>query len=132
MIEIVGYGFIFGILLAISAFLLGWAMNNTSLMVYWLLPIIAYILSLMILSIYHKISCNKFHIETVAKSAVAPAVSTTIFVLLSMLGFIRSIVKNVLPVDLQNSFGDALAMSFYMFWAGMMGGQIGLGMASVC
>ncbi len=132
MLEIVGYGFIFGLLFAILAFLLGWYMNNTSLSIYWVLPFLTYAFSAIIISIYHKLSCKTFDFGTVAKSSAVPSISVVIFLLLSMIGFIRSIVKNVLPVNLQNSFGDALAVSFYMFWAGIMGGQIGLGMASAC
>ncbi len=132
MIEIVGYGFLFGIFFAIFAFGLGFFMNNSSLSIYWLLPIITYLFSALVIGTYHKLSCNTFDIQTIAKSSAIPSASVVFFLLLSMIGFVRSIVKNVLPLDLQNSFGDALAVSFYMFWAGIMGGQIGLGMASAC
>ena len=132
MIEILGYGFIFGLLFFIATILLGSAVNNPSLSIYWLLPFITYVLSVGVVGIYHNLSCKSFDLVKVLKSSAIPAGSVVFFLLLSMIGFIRSIVKNVLPLNLQNSFGDALAVSFYMFWAGMMGGQVGLGMASAC
>lgn len=132
MIEILGYGFIFGLLFFIATILLGSAVNNPSLSIYWLLPFITYALSTVIIGVYHNLSCKTFDVVKILKSAAVPAGTATFFVLLSMIGFVRSIVKNVLPLNLQNSFGDALAVSFYMFWAGMMGGQVGLGVASAC
>lgn len=132
MVEILGYGFIFGLLFFIATILLGSAVNNASLSIYWLLPVITYVLSVGIVGVYHNLSCKTFDIVKILKSSAIPAASVVFFLLLSMIGFIRAIVKNVLPLNLQNSFGDALAVSFYMFWAGVMGGQVGLGMASAC
>jgi len=97
-----------------------------------LLPTFGYMTAIGLNSFTQYVSCGTIKPSQIAIGSISVLVSIYFFLLLSLLGFIRAPIQAVLPLVLQPKYGEVIAVSFYMFWAGMFGEAIAGGFAQGC
>ncbi len=132
--EVIGFSAALGLALTIITLFIGYLSTNTGFQKYiWLtLPIISYGIAIAILSGANAASCGAVSIGIVLRAALFTVVSVIGFLGISNFEFFQNFVVGVLPPSLQSSLGGTIATAFYMFWAGLFGGAIGVGFTQSC
>jgi hypothetical protein len=134
--EVVGYSIGQGLILFLATTLIGLFASSVNmsfrLLAYSILPIVAYLSSLALLSAVNYGACGDVSLPLIARASIFTPGAVLVFLVISGFTFFQGFVLNVLPPDLRASFGAVLAVAFYMFWAGMYGGAFGVGFANSC
>ena len=125
-----------GISLFTLTFLLGYIhltySINSNLLKWLFLPTLGYGITLGFNSFIQRISCSSVNIIQIAMGSLPVPIAIILFLLLSLMSFIRSPVESALPSNLRDNYGGIFAIAFYMFWAGMFGESVSSGFAQSC
>jgi hypothetical protein len=97
-----------------------------------LLPTLGYCITLGFNSFVQSVSCGSININQIALGSLPVLGFITIFLLLSLMSFVKSPVISAVPPNLRFNYGEIFAIAFYMFWAGMFGESISSGFAQSC
>jgi|LauGreDrversion4_2_1035121.scaffolds.fasta_scaffold889796_1 hypothetical protein len=134
--QILGYSFAMGMSLFTLTVLLGWATSsynwNANFIKLLILPIIGYGFALGLNSIVQYSSCGTIQLGKIASISSINLVAIGAAILLTLFSAVRSPIVSAIPYAYQASYGGILALSFYMFWAGMFGEAISGGMSQLC
>jgi hypothetical protein len=134
--QILGSSIALGLSLFATTALLGWISIkydwNANFLKWILLPVLGYGLALAMNSILQLTSCGLVKPSQIAIGSVPIIISIFLFLTLSHFSFIRSPIENIIPSSYKASYAGILAISFYMFWAGMFGEAVGSGVAQSC
>jgi len=135
-VQTFGVSFAMGAILFGLSILLGWLSINYNLnanMLKWLLlPALGYSVAFGLNCLLQYVSCGKVIPESVAKGSLYVLASMFIFLLITLLGVVRAPIAIAVPLTLRAKYGGLLALSYYMFWAGMFGEAIASGFAQGC
>jgi hypothetical protein len=105
---------------------------NETIMKWVLLPTLGYAIAIGLNAFIQYISCGTINSSQIALGSLSVLFSILFFLLLSSLGFIRAPIQSAVPLSLQVKYGYAIALGYYMFWAGMFGEAIAGGVAQSC
>jgi hypothetical protein len=134
--QTLGLSFAMGSCLLGITLLLGWLSNeyklNANLLKWLLLPTLGYCIALGLNLFMQYVSCGKVFVEQIALGSIPVLVSILIFLLLTLVGFVRAPIQSAVPLVLREKYGGILSIGFYMFWAGMFGEAISGGIAQGC
>jgi hypothetical protein len=97
-----------------------------------LLPTLGYCITFGFNSFIQSVSCGSINITQIALGSLPVPGFITIFLLLSLMSFVKSPVISAVPPNLRFNYGEIFAIAFYMFWAGMFGESISSGFAQSC
>lgn len=107
----------------------GW---NANLLKWFVLPVLAYGITLAINSLLQFLSCGSVNIATTATwSALVPG-AVLAGLVLTLAGIVRSPIQNAVPLAYRLQYGGVIALAYYMFWAGMFGEAFAGGFAQAC
>lgn len=128
--------FALGSILFVLTLFLGWLSTSIqfrfSYLKWMLLPALGYLLALGINSGVQAASCGSVKLGQIALGAIPVPLAIVAGLILTMSSFVRSAVSAAVPLSLRPSFGEPVAIGFYMFWAGMFGEAFSGGFATSC
>ena len=139
----VGFSFANGLYLMTVTVLLGWISQlgwfqqsfpflSFRSLTWIVLPIVGYLFAFGLNAGIQYLSCSSVQLKQVAMNSIFTPVAILGFLLISLLSIFTSPVIGVLPFSITPSLKIVLAVSFFMFWAGMFGEAIGSGFAQSC
>ncbi len=134
--QLLGLSFAMGAALFTVTVVLGWfsiQYNWSANLLKWLiLPAIGYMIALGINSATQYISCKTLKLEQIAITSSTIPIAIYVFLLLTLITFIRKPIEMAVPVTYKAQYGGLLAIAFYMFWAGMFGEGLAGGFSQTC
>lgn len=134
--QILGYSFAMGISLFTLTIILGWLSNsmnwNANFLKWLVLPVLGYGFALSINALAQYTSCGSVRFGTIAMTSTSNLVAILAALVLTLFSIVRSPILSAIPYAYQASYGGILAISFYMFWAGMFGEAVAGGMSQIC
>jgi hypothetical protein len=78
-------------------------------------------------------NCKKIKAAQVfSNAAISTAISSAFTLLAGVLPFLRDIVKNLLPLDLNPTLSESFAFGYYNFWGAMFGVVVGGSFSAIC
>ncbi len=134
--QLLGLSFAMGAALLTSTVLLGWISIQYSWSANFLkwavLPALGYAVALGINAATQYISCKTLKIEQIAITSLSIPIAMYVFLLLTLISFIRKPIEMAVPMSYKAQYGGLLAIAFYMFWAGMFGEGLAGGFSQTC
>jgi hypothetical protein len=132
------FSLVSGIILAF--FVLGFfiidptAVENTfRIVIFLILPLFSYLLSLGINTLHQYISCGTISFPSLAlASSLTPVFILIVSLLSYFVPFIRSLVETALPATADSNMKRAFGFAFYIFWAGIYSQTISSGLIQSC
>jgi hypothetical protein len=134
--QLLGLSFAMGAALFTITVLLGWFSIQYSWSANFLkwavLPALGYTVALGINSATQYISCKSLKLEQIAITSSTIPIAIYLFLLLTLISFIRKPIEMAIPMSYKAQYGGLLAVAFYMFWAGMFGEGLAGGFSQNC
>jgi uncharacterized MnhB-related membrane protein len=131
-----GLSLAMGMTLFSITILLGWINTtyniNGNFLKWVVLPVLGYGIAFGINGAVHSSSCKTFNAAQVALGNLSILGAILITLLITLSSFIRSFIEVAVPPVYRNKYGGAIALGFYLFWAGMFGESIAGGFAQSC
>ena len=107
----------------------GW---NANLLKWFVLPVLAYGITLAINSLLQVMSCGTVNIQKIALGGLVVPGAILAGLVLTLAGIVRSPIQNAVPLAYRLQYGGVVALAYYMFWAGMFGEAFAGGFAQAC
>jgi hypothetical protein len=131
-----GLSLAMGMTLFSITILLGWVNTtygiNGNFLKWVVLPVLGYGIAFGINGAVHSSSCKTFNAAQVALGNLSILGAILITLLVTLSSFIRSFIEVAVPPVYRTKYGGAIALGFYLFWAGMFGESIAGGFAQSC
>jgi hypothetical protein len=105
---------------------------NENLLKWCLLPTLGYGFAIGFNSFLQYVSCGSVNPTQIALGSIPVIVSILLFLLLSLSGIVRAPIQSAVPLVLRLKYGGIVAITYYMFWAGMFGEAIAGGFSQSC
>jgi hypothetical protein len=125
-----------GIALFATTIFLGWISNrykwNADLLKWLVLPTIGFGTALGLNSGLQYAICGSLNFPQIAQGSLVVLGSIILFLLLTLVKFIRAPIEGIVPPQYYKQWGGLIALSYYMFWAGMIGETFAGGFAQSC
>jgi hypothetical protein len=120
-----------GLTLFLSWLSMNYSMNE-NILKWGLLPIFGYGFAFGLNSFTQYVSCGNVNPSQIALGSIPVPVSIFLFLLLSLSGIVRAPIQSAVPLTLRLKYGGIVAITYYMFWAGMFGEAIAGGFSQSC
>lgn len=136
VLGVLMFGFTYGLLHILQYFA-----ETTLVTNYWSVfmtllfggALLMYLASAAAFSAVQYTNCKKIKAATIFSNAAISAAITSAFTLLAgLVPFLRSLVKNLLPLDLDPTLSESFAFGYYNFWGAMFGVVIGGSFSAIC
>jgi hypothetical protein len=125
-----------GMALFATTMFLGWMSNrygwNPNILKWLVLPTIGFGITLGLNSGFQSVLCGSVDIAQIAKGSLAVLGAILLFLLLTLVSFIRAPIEGIVSAKFYNQWAGVVALSYYMFWAGMLGETVAGGLAQAC
>ena len=125
-----------GLFLTAATIFLGWVgmtYNVNQQIIRWIsLPLLGYGITLGFNAGIQRLTCKSINIKQIATASAFTPGLVLLGLLLTLSGFVRSSIEMAVPLASRITYGPIFAIAFYMFWAGMFGGALGMGFSLSC
>jgi hypothetical protein len=131
-----GLSFAIGATLTCITLFLGWIHTyygtNSKVIRWLLLPTLGYGITVGLNTFVQSTRCPRIDMKQIGLTGLAVPLSVVLFLLLTLVGFIRAPIESAVPLQYRLQNGEMTAIAYYMFWAGMFGEAIAGGFAQAC
>ena len=105
---------------------------NANFLKWIVLPTVGYLITIGFNAFIQSTVCKSINIKQIAMGSLSVPITILIFLLLSLVPFIRSPIEEAVPYKLRDKYSVLFAIAFYMFWAGMFGESVASGFSMSC
>ena len=136
VLGVLMFGFTYGVLHILHYFAETTLVNN-----YWSVfltllfggSLLMYLASAAAFSAVQYTNCKKVKATTIfSNAAISTGISAAFTLLAGLVPFLRGLVKNLLPLDLDPTLSESFAFGYYNFWGAMFGVVIGGSFSAIC